>query len=174
MSLAVLPLDPLSLVTVGLSSTVTAGSDSLPPPGWLPDVRLTFKRPVASPWPVWPVVTTPTDEPLMVGTDQLSPDSGTGVVYAYDATTDIATRRLVPASTTVTASLLLPGSLYPTPTPSLVNQVVVVEPLVYVVLGDVSALVEGSIVTLEWRIAVASTPATVIVARAQIILSTNT
>jgi len=175
MSLAILALDPLSLVTDGLTSVVTTGGGTgfLPPPGWLPDVRLTFKRPVAMPWPVWPVVTTPNDEPIVVGTDYLSPDDGTGVVYAYDDTTDISAFGLAPSRTTVTASLLLPGSLSPTPMPSLVSQVVVVGPLVYVVLGDVSALAEGSVVTLEWRIGVASVPATTVVARAELIVSAS-
>ncbi len=84
----------------------------------------------------------------MVGTNRLSPDDETGVVSAYDATTDLGLFSLT-ASTTVTAAILTPGSLSPTPGPSLMSQVVIVGTLISVVLSDVSALVEGSIVTLE-------------------------
>jgi len=143
-----------------------------PPPGWNPDVRFMFKRPDAPTAPVWPLVASPTDEPIMVGTDRLSPDSGTGVVYGYDASEDVAAFGLTLTQTTVTASVLAPGSLTPTPV-ALVVEVVVTGTLIYAVLGDVSALTEGSIVTLEWRVGVASVPAMTVVATAHLIVSSS-
>ncbi len=143
-----------------------------PPAGWNPDVRFLFKRPNAPSAPVWPLVASPTDEPIRVGTDRLSPDSGAGVVYGYDAAEDVAAWGLALSQTTVSASVLTPGSLTPTPV-ALVVEVVITGTLIYAVLGDISALTEGSIVTLEWRIGVASVPATTIVATAQLIVSSS-
>jgi len=145
---------------------------TLPPAGWNPDVRFLFKRPDAPTAPVWPLVASPRDEPVMLGTDRLSPDSGTGVVYAYDAAEDVAAWGLTASQTTVSASLLAPGALTPTPV-ALVVEVVVTGTLIYAVLGDVSALTEGSIVVLEWRVGVASVPATTVVATAQLIVSSS-
>jgi len=179
--------DPLSTLLQGLVgadrgwgvAALTGGTISVPvaaatgpPPGWNPDVRFMFKRPNAPTAPVWPLIASPTDEPITLGMDHLSPDSGPGVVYGYDASEDVAAFGLTASQTTVTASLLAPGSLTPTPV-ALVVEVVITGTLIYAVLGDVSALAEGSIVTLDWRVGVASVPATTIVATAQLIVSSS-
>ncbi len=167
MAVAVPGLDLAGLYTLVVSPTSA-------PAGWNPDVRLLFHRPGALPWPYPPLEPVPAGGSVLLGMDRLSPDSGAGVVYGYDAAEDVAAWGLTASQTTVTASVLAPGSLYPTPAPTaLINEVVITGTLIYAVLGDVGALVEGTVMTLEWRIAVASSPPEAALARAQIVLTNN-
>jgi len=158
--------------TLSGGGTVGPARGGPPPAGWNPDARVLFHRPAALPWPYPPLQPVPAGEPVLLGMDRLSPDSGPGVVYGYDAAEDVAAFGLTASQTTVTASVRAPGSLTPTPA-ALVVEVVITGTLIYAVLGDVSALAEGSIVTLEWRVGVASVPAATVVATAQLIVSSS-